>query len=366
MQPAPEAEALERRMGKGWSQCTLGGLFDALECGVRLRHVLAGQNGVYAAPWSRASAAFHALVVDHYLKGAYFPKGGSRPFIAALVRAVEAGGGGVRTRSRVRRVIVEGGASRGVQLASGEEIRAPIVISNADAKRTLLELVGETYLSADLVERARQTTMALPVFIIYLAMEADPSELGVPNTNFFAYPAYNMEEQYEACYAGDLPDEPAVYVSIASVKDPESPNLAPSGYTNLQLMSVAPAQAKTWGVEGGPASGYRYRHSDPYVAVRRECERRILNSVEEMMPGFIRNVVWQECATPLTQERFTLSTGGTSYGLEHTPDQFLGGRFPIVTGVPGLYLVGANTVFGHGVAGTMASGLACARAVLAS
>jgi len=84
------------------------------------------------------------------------------------------------------------------------------------------------------------------------------------------------------------------------------------------------------------------------------------------MPGFIRNVVWQECATPLTQERFTLSTGGTSYGLEHTPGQFFAGRFPIVTGVPGLYLVGASTIFGHGIAGTMLSGRACAQAVLAA
>ena len=367
MQPAPEAESLERRMGKDWLHCTLGDVFDSLECSLRLRHVLAAQNGVYAAPWSRASAGMHALVLDHYLQaGGYFPRGGSRAFVAALVRAIEAGGGEVRTRSRVRRLIVQGGAARGVELASGQEVRAPVVISNADAKRTLLELVGEEHLPRDLVRQTRETTMALPLFVIYLVMAVDPSELGIPNTNFFLFPAYNMEEQYEACYAGELPDRPGVYVSLASVKDPQSPNIAPPGHTNLQLMSVAPAQAGTWGVEGGPASGYRYRHGEPYVAVRRECERRILGSVEEMMPGFIRNVVWQECATPLTQERFTLSTGGTSYGLEHTPGQFFAGRFPIVTGVPGLYLVGASTIFGHGIAGTMLSGRACAQAVLAA
>jgi phytoene dehydrogenase-like protein len=83
------------------------------------------------------------------------------------------------------------------------------------------------------------------------------------------------------------------------------------------------------------------------------------------MPGFIRDVVWQESATPLTQERFTLSSGGTSYGLEFTPDQFLEGRFPIATEINGLYLVGAGTVFGHGIAGTMVGGQAVAGTVLA-
>ena len=77
----------------------------------------------------------------------------------------------------------------------------------------------------------------------------------------------------------------------------------------------------------------------------------MLSVVEEMMPGFIRNVVWQECATPLTQERFTLSSGGTSYGLEHTPDQYMAARVALQTEIPGLWMVGANALFGHGIAG---------------
>jgi phytoene dehydrogenase-like protein len=93
-------------------------------------------------------------------------------------------------------------------------------------------------------------------------------------------------------------------------------------------------------------------------------ERRMLAVVEEILPGFIRKVVWQECATPLTQERFTLSSGGTSYGLEHTPDQYMGTRAALQTELPGLWMVGANTIFGHGIAGTMMSGRAAAGAII--
>jgi all-trans-retinol 13,14-reductase len=241
------------------------------------------------------------------------------------------------------------------------------VVSNADAKRTFLEMVGEQHLSRALVERVQAYRMALPLFVIYLAMEVDPSELGYPATNLALLPAYNMEEQYALCYEGRIPDRPPVFMSIASLKDPFSPNLAPRGYTNLQVMTLAPAELSTWGVSQGPGSAptkAAYRHTSDYEEAKHEMERRMLSVVEEMLPGFVRNVVWQECATPLTQERFTLSTGGTSYGLEHTPDQYMTARVALQSELPGLWMVGANAIFGHGIAGAMMSGRAAAGAIL--
>ncbi|MDI6856870.1 MAG: NAD(P)/FAD-dependent oxidoreductase [Dehalococcoidia bacterium] len=364
--PAPAVPDVQRRLGKPPADCTLEEVFDALECSLRLRHVLASFSGTYAAPPSRASAVTHAGLMAHYIpSGGYFVRGGGRALIDALVGAIEKNGGEIRLRSRVRRIIVENGAARGVELASGEALRANTVISNADAKRTLLEMVGREHLGRETVEKAEQGRMALPLFVTYLAMKRDVRELGIPNTNYGVATRYNMEEQYAACYAGEVPEEPRVFISIASRKDPESRNIAPEGYTNLQLMTIAPAAVTTWGAETGPASGGRYRHTPPYVEAKKLLEERMLAQVERMMPGFIRDVVWLESATPLTQERFTLSTGGTSYGLEHTVEQARRGRFPLATEISGLYLVGASTL-GHGIAGTMVSGVAAAGAILSS
>ncbi len=364
--PAGEPPELERRLGKPATACTLAEVFDALECSLRLRHVLASLSGTYAAPPSRASAALHAFLQEHYMRsGAYFIRGGGRSLVDALVGAIEGNGGEVRLRSRVRRILVEDGAACGVELASGEVLRSKVVVSNADAKRTFLEMVGREHLSRELLEKVEGARMALPLFIIYMAMKRDPLELGIPNTNYVLSPGYDIEEQYAACYAGEVPEKPAVAIIIASRKDPESRNIAPEGYTNLQLMSIAPAAPQTWGMEKGPASGGRYRHTAAYTAAKKQMEERMLRQVEQMMPGFIRDVVWQESATPLTQERFTLSTAGTSYGLEHSPDQIREGRFPIATEIRNLYLVGANTFFGHGIAGTMVGGQAAAGTILA-
>jgi len=364
---AGEPPALQRVLDKPWPELTLGSVFDALELSAQLRHVLAAECGVYGAPPSKASLAMHLAVIDHYLRsGGYFIRGGSRALIDGFLRAIERGGGEVRLRSRVTQIIVEDGRAVGVRLARGGELRAPLVISNADAKRTLLELVGEDYLSPGTVQRLREYRMALPLFIIYMAMQVPPEELGLPNSNIYLMSGYTLEEDHETCYAGGIPERPFVLISIASLKDPACAAIAPPGYTNLQLMTIAPALLTSWGAERSPAQGGRYRHTMDYETAKALLRERMLRVVEEMMPGFIRNVVWEECATPLTQERFTLSTGGTSYGLEHTPDQYLTKRLPHQTEVPGLYLCGANGMFGHGIAGTMMSGFASGQAAVAA
>jgi all-trans-retinol 13,14-reductase len=365
--PPTGVPPLTQLLDKHWSQCTVAEVFDALEMSNRLRHVLGAQCALYASPWSKGPLGMHALITDHYMRGAYFIRHGARPLVEGLIHVIEENGGELRLRQRVKRIIVEEGKAVGVETAAGEQIRAPLVVSNADAKRTFLDMVGEQHLSQGLVERVKDYRMALPLFVIYLAMEVDPSELGLPATNVYLVPDYDLEAQYAACYEGRFPDKPHIYMSIASLKDPISDNLAPPGYTNLQIMTLAPAELSAWGVAQGPASAASksaYRHAAAYEAAKHELERRMLDVVEEMMPGFIRNVVWQECATPLTQERFTLSTGGTSYGLEHTPDQYMAARVALQTEVPGLWMVGANTIFGHGIAGAMVSGRAAAGAIL--
>ena len=59
---------------------------------------------------------------------------------------------GVDTGARIR---VAGGEANGVVLASGEEIPARAVISNADPKRTFLGLLDPVHLDPDFLGRVR-------------------------------------------------------------------------------------------------------------------------------------------------------------------------------------------------------------------
>jgi all-trans-retinol 13,14-reductase len=208
--------------------------------------------------------------------------------------------------------------------------------------------------------------MSLPLFATYLVVDGDFASLGVPNTNYWIWGSTDIESIYAELESGQLPSVPLAYVTTASLKDPTNPHLAPAGMTNLQVMTLAPREYSLWHAERGPhdARSNRY-HSDPeYRRRKAELAERVLAAAETVIPGLRERVRWLETATPLTQERFTHSTGGTSYGIEFATDQMGPMRMGPSTEIGGLYLCGASTPSGHGIANVMRSGLVAASAAL--
>jgi phytoene dehydrogenase-like protein len=301
--------------------------------------------------------------MDHYLKGAYYPKGGGQVLPAHLVDVVRSNGGEVRTRAGVERILVEDGKAAGVRLTSGEEFRAPVVVSNADLKRTFLEMVGEEHLSPQTVARVRKFRMALPLFCVYLGLDIDLCER-MPNTNYLYSTSFDTEGLYQDCYEGRVPSDLALFITVASVKDPHTKAIAPEGHSNLQIMTMVPADYSLWGVEEGPASGEKYHRNPVYQSLKQRLTDALVEGAEQVIPGIRDHIVWKEAATPISQEHFTFSTGGTSYGIELTVDQFGPNRPSPQTEIDGLFLAGASTVFAHGIAGVMRGGVGCASAIL--
>ncbi len=346
-----------------WGMRPLADLFDDCNLGQKARAVLAAESGDYAAPPSRVPVILHAALMGHYLNGAYYPEGGGQVLAAHLVDVVRSHGGEVRTRAPVERILVEDGRARGVRLAGGEELRAPLVVSNADLKRTLLELVGEEHISPQTAARVRQYRMALPLFCVYLGLDIDLRDR-MPNTNYFYFGSFDIEGLYQDCYEGRLPSELFMFITAGSVKDPHTEMIAPRGYTSLEIMTLVPADHRLWGIGDGPTAGEKYHRNPTYQALKQRLTDAMIEGAEQVIPGIGEHIVWKEAATPITQEHFTFSTGGTSYGIELAVDQFGPSRPSPKTEIEGLFLAGASTVFAHGIAGTMRGGVGCASAVL--
>lgn len=352
---------------------TLGGFFDELEFSPRLRAVLAAQHGTYALPPGRVSLLLHAALVMHYLKGAYYPEGGGQVIADRLADVIRAHGGTIILQTPVEEILVEDGAAIGVRLhvpsarrAQGvpDVIRAPIVVSNADLKRTVLDLVGPEHLPAEYIEQVDGYEMALPLFVLYLILDRDLVAEGVPNTNFWVL-GDDIDGEYEALEAGRLPDHPLAYVTSASLKDPTNPRLCRPGQTNVQIMTLVPRDHEFWGLEaGGPVEGERYRQNEAYLARKQEIRDLLLDAAEQIVPDLRDHIVYEDCATPITHERFVRSSGGTSYGIACTPEQFALNRPNYASPLPGLFLVGASTMSAHGIVAVLSGGVACASAVL--
>ena len=304
-----------------WGMHPLAELFDDCGLGQKARAVLAAESGAYATPPSRAPVLLHAALMDHYLKGAFYPRGGGQVIPAHLVDVVRSHGGEVRTRAPVERILVEDGRAAGVRLAGGEELRAPVVVSNADLKRTYLEMIGEEHLSPQTVARVKQYRMALPILCVYLGLDIDLRER-LPNTNWWYFTSFDIEGMYRDCYEGRVPGDLGLFITAASLKDPHTEAIAPPGCTSLEVMMWAPADHSFWGVEDGPAAGEKYHRNPRYQAMKQRLTEMLVDGAEQVIPGIKEHIVWQEAATPVSQEHFTFSTGGTSYGIELAVDQF--------------------------------------------
>ena len=285
-----------------------------------------------------------------------------------LAEAIEAAGGAIRLRTRATRILVEEGRVTGVAYDGRHHgtgvVRAPVVVSNADLKRTVLELVGVEHFPAAWVERVRAFEMALPLFVVFLGLDRPPEALPYGNVNRWLFGDYDVDDAYARLARGEMPAHPFLYVATASKKDPQNPRLAPRAHTNLQIMTIAPAQPEFWGVDAEQLRTGTYVASEGYRFRKEQLTQRLIAEAERIIPGLSQHIVLREASTPLTHTRFTGSTDGTSYGISATPGQFLEGRPGARTPVDGLLLAGASTRSGHGIAGAMVSGVVAADAVL--
>ncbi|MER7702114.1 NAD(P)/FAD-dependent oxidoreductase [Kitasatospora sp. NPDC097605] len=343
-----------------WGRRTLAELFDHCGLSPRARTVLAAQSPNYGLSPRQATVAMHASVTDHYVRGASYPVGGGQQLVASLVEVLESHGGELRTRARVEKVLVEDGRATGVGLADGRTVRAGLVVSNADYRRTVLDLVGAEHFPRKLVTKTREAVMGLPFATLYLGLDR---ELPRPNeANLWWYRGEDIDDYYAALGRGELDPVPFLFISFASLKDPGSTTLCPPGHANLQVMTLCPPGTEWWGVEQGPAAGGRYRRDPAYQARKRKLTEGMLAAAEEALGPFREHITHLETATPLTHERYTRSTGGTPFGLAEWGAT--GARPDTRTTVDGLYVVGASTRYGSGITGVAVGGIACAAQIL--
>ncbi len=355
--PGAETPTFDR-----WAFRALSELFDTCEISPRARAVLDHWSGLYGSGPRHTAIAMHAMIVDHYMRGAYYPEGGGQVIPARLVQVIEAFGGEVRTLTPVDHIVVEHRVARGVRLVDGTVIEAPLVLSNADHARTVLELVDRDQWDPDTPRWVERAQMTVGLVCVYVVVDV---ELTGPNTNYFLFPDYETDGIYDTLDAGELPAGGTfAYVAMASRKDPANAHLCPPGHTNFQIMTLAPRGWAWWGLDDGPLEGGPYRRDPGYRDRKAQLTDALVDAAERVLGPFRDHIVHIETATPATQERYTGSTGGTSYGWVHSPEQSGDLRPHHRTEIEGLWLVGQGTVSGHGIGGTVAGGVAAAGEIL--
>ncbi len=275
-------------------------------------------------------------------------KGGMGTVTKAMRRAAEEAGVTIRTDAEVAKVIVEGGAARGVQLKSGERVTAKIVVANANAQTTFLRLVEQAHLPAGYVAAIRRIRTESSCFKINLATSQlprwtayDARKLGAenPGSITIAENLEELEEAFESARHGRMAPKPYLWILTPSAFDP---TLAPAG---KHIVSVF----------GGHVP-YRLKGRDWDDGAREELYSIVMRQITRYAPGFGNSVIHRQILVPQDLERLFDLPGGHVHHGELSIDQIFFRR-PVARGadyrspIANLYQCGASTHPGGGVTG---------------
>ncbi|MDE0841827.1 MAG: NAD(P)/FAD-dependent oxidoreductase [Porticoccaceae bacterium] len=270
------------------------------------------------------------------------PSGGMGSIAKALERAAANAGVSMRTAAKVQRILVVDGAAVGVELESGEQLHADIVISNADAKTTFLKLVDSSEFDAMFVHRVNSIRANGDVAKVHLALDGLPKIVGLsveqlsqrliiaPNMRYVEH-AFNHSKYAE------FSENPLLEITIPSIADS---SLAPPGH---HVMSIS-------------ASFAPYALKLGWETQRDAFMQRVIAVIEQYAPGFGAQIIAREILTPVDIETQYHLSGGHWHHGEMAIDQLfmlrpVYGAAQYDTPIEGLYLCGAAAHPGGGLTG---------------
>lgn len=287
-----------------------------------------------------------------------FVRGGMGAITSQLADIVRAAGGEIRTEAEVAHVKLAGRRAGGVVLASGEEIDAGIVLSNADPKRTV-SFLDPAQLAPEFVQDVELLPSAGTVVKVNCALAGLPKFKGMesrggPGPEHLGTITISPSIDYleDACRDAAEGRPADKFFMEAWIQSASEPELAPAGKHTLSIFAqYAP-----------------YELAEGTWAERRdEIGDRVIATLEEYAPG-LSNLIEDRLVLgpPDLEDRFGL-TGGNIFHGELLPDWLFEKR-PASTWhryrspVAGLYICGSGAHPGGGVCG--APGRNAARAAL--
>lgn len=254
-----------------------------------------------------------------YRRDIAWPVGASTSFVDGIVNRYKALGGRLYCRKKVIKIITDNGRAVGVRLEDGTEELADIVISNADGRKTLLEMLDAKYMDERLraycTEPADMTEFAVTVF------------LGVNR---------------------DLSEEPSSLILLLD----KPATLSGQEFTSLEMQTysfdktMAPEGKGVIKVEFRSAYSYWKQLSadrQEYEAEKQSVAKQVISLLENHFQGITNQIEVVDVSTLLTWERFM---GGT-HGFSNAPSKelnfigsLLSSKDMTLSGLDNFYFVG--------------------------
>ncbi len=271
--------------------------------------------------------------------GVHYAMGGVQAIADAMAGVVREQGGVIRQNAEVDEILIEGGKATGVRLTTGEQIAAPLIVSNADSGHTYTHLLRNHPKRRWTPKRLKKSRWSMGLYVWYFGTKGTAGKWADVGHHTIAMgPRYNglLDDIF---MKGKLPDDMSLYIHRPSLTDP---SVAPAGDDTFYVLSPVPHLGWDKAVD--------WQTEEP---IYRE---KVAAEVEKIMPGFRDHIVTETVFTPETFRDRYLSPNGSGFSVEPRILQSAWFRpHNISEEARGLFLVGAGTHPGAGVPGVVGS-----------
>jgi phytoene desaturase len=269
--------------------------------------------------------------------GVWFAMGGTGALVRALVRLFTELGGDLQLSSAVEAVTFDATSRRatGVRLASGEERRADVIVSNGDVANTYMHLVPASARRRNTDARYERMRYSMSLFVLYFGTNRRYDDV--------AHHEIIMGPRYEELLADiftrrTLAKDFSLYLHRPTATDPA---LAPPGCDSFYVLSPVPHLG---GTTDWATAALVYRN-----AIVSHLERTIL-------PDLSRHIVTEHMIDPRHFRDVLSSHLGSAFSVEPILTQSAWFRpHNRSEDVKNLYFCGAGTHPGAGIPGVLSS-----------
>jgi len=216
-------------------------------------------------------------------------KGGCHTFVRSIEERYKSLEGQIQYRAKVEKIIVEDNKAVGVVLADETEHRADMVVSAADGRSTIFDLLGGHYLDEKIKKRYDTWKTYDPMIAV---------SLGVARTFVDEAPlnAFMLKEPIQ------LSDRevPLLFLRVFNHGD----SFAPEGKSVIQV--ILETEWEYW-------KNLR-ENLEQYEIEKNKLAQELISRLETVYPGITSLVEKIDVSTPYTTGRYTLNDRGSPMG----------------------------------------------------
>jgi phytoene dehydrogenase-like protein len=265
--------------------------------------------------------------------GAY-TKNFKSPFLRTI-NSIEAKykslGGQITYRAKVERILVEDDVAVGVVLADGTEHRADVIVSAADGRSTIFNMLEGKYTDEKIETRYSKWKPFDPMIAVSLGVNRRFENEAPLNVLMMKEPL-----EYAGRTISGLP------LRVFNYGDA----FAPEGKTVIQVM-----------LETDWDYWYNLRQNhEEYEAMKQQLAQEIIRRLDLHFPGISSQIEMTDVATPYTSWRYTLNDKGAPMGWMLTRKTLTELVPRTLPGLEDFYMAGHWVLPGGGVPGSIYTG----------